>query len=157
MHDMLVRLFRLPASTGKQQLAEQGITIRRCQPYELHLLQSWVGKNFSPKWVSEATVAMSHRPPGCYIATQEKTIIGFVCYDATARGYVGPMGVQESARGKGVGQALLLEALQEMLAIGYGYAIIGGVGPAEFYRKAVGATDIEDSSPGIYSDILPEK
>jgi len=37
---------------------------------------------------------------------------------------------------------------------GVGYAIIGGVGPAEFYTKAVGAVAIEDSAPGIYRGLL---
>jgi hypothetical protein len=41
-----------------------------------------------------------------------------------------------------------------MLAQGYGYAIIGGVGPAEFYTKIAGATIIEGSSPGIYRGLL---
>lgn len=158
MHDMLVRLCSLPPADPQQiqHLVDQGIRIRRCRPYELHNLQHWVGSCFSPKWVSEATVAMGHRPPGCYIATQDKQIVGFVCYDATARGFVGPMGVQESVRGKGVGRLLLLKALDEMRALGYVYAIIGGVGPAEFYAKTVGATDIENSAPGIYEDILPD-
>jgi hypothetical protein len=33
---------------------------------------------------------------------------------------------------------------------GYAYAVIGGVGPAEYYRRAIGATVIEGSTPGIY-------
>ena len=37
---------------------------------------------------------------------------------------------------------------------GYGYAIIGGVGPAEFYAKTVGAIPIEGSEPGIYRGLL---
>ena len=37
---------------------------------------------------------------------------------------------------------------------GYGYAAIGAVGPAEFYRKAVGAVPIPNSWPGIYHDLL---
>ena len=41
-----------------------------------------------------------------------------------------------------------------MRAEGYGYAIIGGVGPAQFYEKCVGAVLIPDSSPGIYRDFL---
>ena len=41
--------------------------------------------------------------------------------------------------------------------MGYVYGIIGGVGPAEFYAKAVGATLIADSSPGIYADGLKKK
>jgi hypothetical protein len=56
----------------------------------------------------------------------------------------------------GVGKALLVSALEQMRALGYGYAVIGGVGPQEFYAKCVGATVIENSSPGIYADILPE-
>jgi hypothetical protein len=37
---------------------------------------------------------------------------------------------------------------------GYGYAIIGGVGPAEFYHKAVGATEIPGSTPGMWKTWL---
>jgi hypothetical protein len=44
----------------------------------------------------------------------------------------------------------LLACLYAMREQGYGYAIIGGVGPAEFYTKTVGATLIEDSTPGVY-------
>jgi hypothetical protein len=43
-----------------------------------------------------------------------------------------------------------LACLQAMRAEGYAYAIIGGVGPAEFYAKTVGAVEIEGSTPGIY-------
>ena len=42
----------------------------------------------------------------------------------------------------------------DMKLKGYAYAIIGAVGPAEFYKKAVGAIKIENSWPGIYNDIL---
>ena len=35
---------------------------------------------------------------------------------------------------------------------GYGYAIIGGAGPAEFYRKAVGAEGISNSTPGLWKN-----
>ena len=41
-----------------------------------------------------------------------------------------------------------------MHAHGYAYAIIGGVGPTEFYNKTVGATVIEESTPGVYRDWL---
>lgn len=157
MHDMLVRLCRLPDAAGLYaQLAEQGVRVRRCNPFEAHILEAWVGRNFSARWVNEARVAMSRQPSGCMIATREGRIIAFACYDATARGFVGPMGVQDDCRGAGVGKAVLLAALEQMRALGYVYAIIGGVGPADFYKKAVGATDIEDSAPGIYEDILPE-
>jgi len=41
-----------------------------------------------------------------------------------------------------------------MKNLGYAYAIIGGVGPASFYEKAVGAKLIEGSDPGIYKGIM---
>lgn len=157
MHDMLVRLYRLPDVAGLHaRLAEQGIRVRRCHPFEAHILEAWVGQHFSRRWVCEARTAMSHQPSGCIVATQGGKIVGFVCCDATARGFIGPMGVMPDMRGAGVGKALLVAACEQMRAMGYAYAIIGGVGPADFYRKAVGATDIPDSTPGLYEDILPE-
>lgn len=157
MFDMLVRLYQLP-SVAEQvaKLKEEGITIRPARPYETHLVAAWVGEHFSPKWVSETLVAMAHQPVGCFIATRDKKVIGFACCDATARGFIGPMGVSEECRGTGVGKVLLVTALEALKAQGYAYGIIGGVGPAEFYAKSVGATAIENSSPGIYEDILPE-
>jgi hypothetical protein len=41
-----------------------------------------------------------------------------------------------------------------MRHVGYGYAIIGGVGPVAFYQQAVGAQVIEDSTPGVYAGLL---
>ncbi len=157
MHDMIVRLYGLP-EIGEltSALARRGIRIRRCMPYELLTLQRWVSANFSPKWVSEATVAMTHQPPGCLIATHDSAILGFVCIDATMRGFLGPMGLIETARGQGLGRLLLLTALHEMHHLGYAYAILGGVGPADFYRKVAAAQDIPDSTPGIYEDLLPD-
>lgn len=157
MHDMLVRLYALPELAPLVRcVAEQGINIRRCRPFELHLLQHWVAANFSPKWVSEATIAMSRQPPGCFIATHDGQILGFVCVDVTMRGFIGPMGLAPTSRGKGIGRVLLLRGLHEMRALGYAYAVIGGVGPAEFYRHVIGAIDIPDSTPGIYGDLLPD-
>ncbi len=154
---MLVRLYALPEGAPlRAQLAGQGITVRSCRPYERHIVADWVGRQFSPKWVSECKVAIGHQPVGCVIATQGGKPVGFACWDATARGFIGPMGVDPSARGAGLGRALLVTALEQMREHGYAYAVIGGVGPAEFYANCVGATPIADSSPGIYADILPE-
>jgi len=157
MFDMLVRLYALPDSAPlRADLTRQGICIRPCRPYEAHALYEWVGRVFSTRWVSECTVAMAHTPTGCIIATQNHRIVGFACYDATARGFIGPMGVDPSARGRKIGAAVLITALEHMRDAGYAYAVIGGVGPAAFYEKCVGAVPIADSDPGIYADILPE-
>jgi len=41
--------------------------------------------------------------------------------------------------------------------MGYAYGIIGGAGPTEFYERAVGATVILDSVPGIYADPIKSR
>ena len=157
MIDMLVRLYDLPESSGLyERVAENGVLLRRPGAYEKHLVEEFVGRHFSPKWVSEVAVAFSRQPVACFIATQDKEILGFACYETTAKGYFGPTGVAESARGLGLGKALLMKALEAQREAGYAYAFIGGVGPKEFYAKAVGAVEIPGSDPGIYVDVLPE-
>jgi predicted N-acetyltransferase YhbS len=89
-------------------------------------------------------------PATCFIALRDGNVVGFACYDVTARNFFGPEGVDASMRGKGIGRALLLSALHAQRVAGYAYAIIGGVGPTAFYEKCVGATSIEGSTPGIY-------
>lgn len=98
MMDMLVRLYDLPDIDDEVQvLKERGILIRRPGAYERHLVADWVGRHFSPKWVSETKTAFARQPISCFIATREKQMIGFACYDVTARGFLGPMGVGEEA------------------------------------------------------------
>ena len=157
MVDMLVRLYALPEGAPlRRKLEEKGVLIRTCRPYEMHTVQEWIARTFSTRWVSEFTAAMSHQPVGCILATRNREVLGFACFDATMRGFIGPMGVDPSLRMGGVGKALLVTALEQMKALGYGYAVIGGTGPQEFYSRTVGATVIEGSDPGIYADILPE-
>lgn len=157
MTDMLVRLYALPDGAPLRAAAAlHGVIIRRCNPYEAHILEDWVGRNFSPKWVSECRIAMAHSPVGCVVATREKRIVGFACFDVTARGFIGPMGVGEELRGSGIGRALLVTAAEQLRALGYAYAIIGGVGPRAFYERCVGAVAIPGSDPGIYADLLPD-
>lgn len=157
MVDMLVRLYDLPAGEPlRKKLAEQGVQVRLCRPFDMHAAEEWIARTFSTRWVSEFQVAMAHQPCGCVIATRGRKVVGFACYDATARGFIGPMGVDPELRQGGVGKALLISALEQMRAIGYVYAIIGGTGPQEFYSRTVGATVIEGSDPGFYTDILPE-
>ncbi len=156
MIDMLVRLYDLPDSTPVyDKVAESGITLRRARAFEKHTVAAFAKANFSEKWVSEIEVAMSRQPISCFIATRDKIILGFACYETTQRGFFGPTGVLESARGLGLGKALLLKSLEGLRDVGYAYAIIGGVGPKEFYVKNCGAIEIPGSDPGTYIDLLP--
>lgn len=157
MIDMLVRLYDLPGSAELYaRVAEQGVILRRPGAYEKHLVADWVAEHFSPKWKSEVEVAFARQPVSCFIATREKTILGFACYDTSARGFFGPTGVSEAARGSGIGKALLFKSLEALRECGYAYGFIGGVGPREFYEKSCGAVEIPGSDPGIYADLLPE-
>ena len=155
MTDMLVKLYALPPlEADLAALAAQGIIIRRGLPPEKHLVLEWVAKHFGDYWVSECDTAFSRQPPSIWLAVQEGALVGFGCYDTTALGFFGPTGVAESMRGRGTGKALLLACLHAMRDVGYGYAVIGGVGPADFYQRVAGAQVIEDSTPGIYAGLL---
>lgn len=155
MTDMLVKLYALPALEPLiTQQTEHGIMIRRAIAPEKHHVAYFVRQYFSEYWVSECESAFAHQPIGCWLAVKDTELIGFGCWDATGRGFFGPTGVSEAARGKGTGKALLLACLHDMRQFGYGYAVIGGIGPAEFYASACGAVIIPDSSPGIYAGML---
>lgn len=155
MPDLLVKLYELPdISPGIDKLQEEGINVRRAMAYEKHRVVEWVQKSFGQEWASECDVAFSNHPVSCFIATENKSIVGFSCYDCTAKDFFGPMGVAENARNRGIGRALLLTALEAMSKIGYAYAIIGSAGSIEFYEKTVGAIEIPGSSPGIQRDRL---
>lgn len=151
MSDMLVRLYALRDHT---KTLKKGYVVRRAAAYDKAVVLQWVGENFSSQWASEADVAFSRQPIACFIALRDETLVGFACYEATCRGYFGPGGVLEAYRRQGLGTVLLLTCLHAMKEMGYAYAIIGGVGPKDFYTKTVGAIEIPDSTPGIYTASL---
>ena len=155
MTDMLVKLYDL--ENDWRFIAEQaaaGITIRKPLAAERPVVLDWIGKHFNATWSSETAVTMTCHPFSCFIALDQEQLIGFGCYDAAALGFFGPLGVLESQRGKDVGKALLLSCLLDMKLKGYGYAIIGWVGPAAFYENTVNAVAIPDSRPGIWKGWL---
>jgi len=155
MADLLVKLYELPPSAqALEKLREDGIEIRRAIGPEKHAIVEWAEKKFSRSWASECDVALSAQPVSCFIAVKEKQVIGFACYDATLKGFFGPIGVDESVKKKGLGKALLIRTLEAMRDAGYGYAAIGWAGPVEFFSKAVGATVIEGSEPGVYKNLV---
>ncbi len=153
MTDMLVKLYDLP-EIWSSNLVPSGIIIRKPIAAEKSMVVEWVRANFNEFWSSETDVAFTRLPVSCWIAQSDATLVGFACYDTSALGYFGPTGVMESFQKQGIGTALLLACLQEMKLKGYGYAIIGWVGPMEFYAKAVGAIPIPNSTPGIWKDWL---
>ncbi len=155
MQDMLVRLMELPDTSGlESRLRQEGILFRKPIAPERNLLTDWTKNNFSAYWASEMEVAFSHHPVSCILAQANGKPVGFACYETTARNFFGPTGVLEDHRGSGIGKVLLVKALQAMKELGYAYAIIGGVGPAKYYQKAVGAVIIDGSERSIYDNLL---
>jgi hypothetical protein len=158
MSDMLVKLYELNWDFGLiSEQTRQGISIRKPIGPEKHVIIDWVRNHFSAAWASETDIAISREPGACFIAVKSDQLIGFACYDATALGFFGPIGIHEEFRGKRTGSALLKACLLDMKLKGYGYAIIGDVAPFSFYQKSVGAVEIKDSTPGLYGSGLKQR
>lgn len=154
MHDMLVRLYALPPLAPLlDACARDGVTVRRAIAPEKPPVLAFVREHF-PSSLAEVEAAFANTPATCFVATRGGSVLGFACHDVTCRNFFGPEGVAAAERGRGIGHALLLATLHAQHAAGYAYAIIGGVGPAAFYRKTVDAVDIADSTPGVYGGLL---
>jgi len=154
MEDMLVRLYALPSlDNALAACVARGVTIRRALAPERQAVVDWTRAHFASS-AAEVEAAFARSPVTCFIAVRDNAVLGFACYDVTCRNFFGPEGVAADERGHGIGHALLLAALHAQRALGFAYAIIGGVGPAEFYAKTVGAIAIPGSTPGIYGGML---
>lgn len=151
MADMLVKLYDLPDMQPQMgRMADEDIVVRRAQPWEITAVRRFIREHFSQGWTDEASLAFARQPISLFLAQDGRRMVGFAAYECTARNFFGPMGVDEQYRKRGIGAALTLACLHAMAQMGYGYAIIGGAGPEEFYAKVCGAERIEGSKPGIY-------
>ncbi len=153
--DMLIALYALPETDPADDNIRVGFVVRPPLAPEYEAVLRWIGEHFTPGWASEARVALGNRPATLMMAVDDGgNILGFCCHDAIARGFVGPVGVLDSARRRGVGAALLRASLAQMASQGYGYAVAGAVGAPEFFARVAGATPIEGSWPGVYRGML---
>jgi len=151
MPDLLVNLLKLPASENN---AHSDVVIRPAQPFEITPIRQFIQQNFSTSWADEVSVGFANKPVTVFIAMIDGQLVGFAAYECTRKAFFGPMGVLDQLQGRGIGRTLLLACLEGLRELGYVYGIIGAAGPVEFYQKAVGATVIENSEPGIYRDFL---
>jgi predicted N-acetyltransferase YhbS len=158
MPDMLVRLYDLPdAAPYDARTSAAGVRVRRLDAWDRAALRKFVGHHFGENWAAEAEFAFSNgHPITGFVAVKDGAIAGFAVYESSRRGFFGPTGVREDLRGKGVGASLLFRCLGSMREMGYAYAIIGGVGPAEFYAKVCGARTIEGSERSVYGELYEE-
>ncbi|MEW8507113.1 MAG: GNAT family N-acetyltransferase [Candidatus Thiodiazotropha sp.] len=157
-NDMLIKLYNIEIDWSFiSRQAERQVRIRKPIGPDRLAITHWAEQQFPQTWLGEIQRALNNTPCSCFIAQRESTLLGIACYDATALGYFGPLGVLESARGYGIGRSLTLACLLDMRLKGYGYAIVGMAGKADFYRKVAGAVEIPDSDPGIYGATLELK
>ncbi|MEM7412146.1 MAG: GNAT family N-acetyltransferase [Myxococcota bacterium] len=156
MPDMIVRLYDLPSlEAAHADATAAGFQVRRALAPEKPQVVDWAWANFG-FWAPEVEVVFQRLPISCFLAVRDEKILGFSAYDAVCPNFFGPTGVVPELRGQGIGRVLLLAALHAQRAQGYAYAIIGGVGPADYYAKVVGAQMIDHSTPGIFN-ALPFK
>ena len=155
MNDMIVLLVQLPeVSETEEKLKKANIIFRQAIAPEKSIVMNWVRTNFSEYWANEVDVAFSNNPVTCFLCQRKNEILGFSCYESTGKNFFGPTGTLETERNQGIGKVLLIKSLQGLKNLGYTYGIIGGVGPAAFYEKAVGAKIIEGSEISIYQNML---
>ena len=157
MADLLVRLYDLPEFEATARVAAAGIDIRRALTPERYIVLDWVRQRFAAPWVGEVAAGMGRLPVSVLVAVKEGQLLGFACYDTTARGFFGPTGVAEEARHQGIGESLLIATLRAMRDEGYAYGVIGDPGPVAFYQKRLDAIEIPGSEPGVYRGMLRAK
>ncbi|RKZ07996.1 GNAT family N-acetyltransferase [Candidatus Fermentibacteria bacterium] len=150
--DLLVPLYALPVASEPE-----GLWVGKPLPHQSPSVLSFIGDNFSSGWKAEAGTAFGSVPTSIMVAVDKASgrLAGFCCWDCTAKGFLGPIGVHDDFHGKGVGKAVVLAALHSMREAGYGYAVIGDAGPVEFFQRICDARIIEGSTPGIYGNPLP--
>lgn len=156
MKDLIVNLYEKDyLKDTNLKLKNEEIVINRILSPNADNLISFVNESFNSNWASEIKSALYKDNPSCFIAVHQNNIVGFACFDATAKGYFGPTGVSEKYRGQNIGQVLLLTTLNAMKESGYGYAIIGSVGSnvIPFYSKYLNVIE-SSSKPNIYNRMI---
>jgi mycothiol synthase len=123
-----------------------GVRLVRPRATDADRLERWLnetGVSFS--WVYQAIHASRlaelglAREPGLIIAELDGEWVGFAAYNAVLPGWFGPEWVRSDLRGRGIGKALLFEALRGIRDEGHRHAEICLVIPLPFYAKTVNA------------------
>lgn len=127
----------------EKRLEEQGFMFRIGREDEVERVTSWIGTTFSPFWRLEALYAYSVKPPTIWIAEKGYEIVGFAVYNRMGRNEFGPIGVDPSKRGYGVGTVLLFKALSSLKEMGFRYAVIPWTSHLFFYSQVPGIERIK--------------
>lgn len=115
------------------------VAVRRASAADSAALDSFVRTRFTEVWAHEARLAVHRAKPTVFVAVQHGDVVGFACHGVYRAGWFGPLGVEGSQRGNGVGEALLRHCLDDLATAGLAEAQITWIGPARFYSNTVGA------------------
>lgn len=157
MSDMLVDLYSICNSNEiEKELQKEGIRIKKALAPDRTKIVAFAKNCTDEDYSDEVIAAFANNPITCYIATRDKKLIGFACFEATAKNFFGPTAVLAEERKKGIGKALLIKSLESMRDMGYAYAIIGWPTKSAipFYEKSVDAKMLEDKTLGVYTRMV---
>jgi ribosomal protein S18 acetylase RimI-like enzyme len=118
----------------KARLKEFGI--RKAAPKDEAALEEMIQVEF-PQWVQELRVGLKRGV--VWMAGQEGRAIAFCGVNLSNPGYLGPVGVREAFRGRGIGRLLLNKCLEGVKKSGLKSLRIPGLGPIPFFSKYAGA------------------
>jgi len=129
----------LESGSATDDLARQGIILRRAHPDDLPAVQAMVGSLFSPAWQVEVADSLRFSPLPLFLALDRNRVVAFAAYDVSGPRRFGPTGTHPGYRRRGIGGALLKMCLRDMRDRGDAIAEIGWVGPIGYYARTVGA------------------
>jgi mycothiol synthase len=125
-----------------ERAAAAGYEVRRVGRGERDVLLHVAAEAFAPAWAFELGRAMDQDPPAVFAAFRDGHPVAFAAHDAnnSGLGWFGPAGTLTAHRGRGLGEALLVQCLLDVRDKPEG-GVIAWIGPRHFYEGAAGAVD----------------
>ncbi len=122
----------------EEELRKENIICRRAEKNEKEKILKWMDEKFAA-WHFEVEQAFKNNPITLFVTEIDGAIKAFCAHEANNKGtgWFGPMGTDDSLRGKGIGGILLKKSLQDLKDMGFVKATIPWVGPIPFYMRYV--------------------
>lgn len=107
----------------EEQIKQQNYHVVRGTKELYKPLIVWIQQTF-PAWEYEVSFSYKTKQPQIFIALYNNDVVGFSCFNTTAEGWFGPIGVDPNHRKIGLGKILLLKSLKELKKLGYKNSVI---------------------------------
>ena len=118
----------------------RGFRISRVAPAELAIVTAFIAREFASVWAFEAARAAHGPRRALHTIWHGAEPIAFAAADGNNQGlgWFGPAGTVAAHRGQGLGEALLIACLVDVVDAQEA-GVIAWVGPKTFYARACGA------------------